>query len=349
MKVVHIESGIGNQMLSYCELLALQHANPEEVCYIENIIYDIPECNDVICQWNGYELERVFGIHASNVKELFDDATWQSVKQDIADSRFWDRNWNYPVYFTDAFRKHGLALTNIRGDFEGENATLMTKESSSFKSRLRKTYPGHLLKRVLNRVNRNKILRRHMEAEQLFLSTDEDLYTGQRLSFKFKGNHISRIESKIREVFTFPALADETNIRAMEEITENNSVAIHARRGDMLGYNYDCYQFGYFKRAVRYMKKHVENPLFIFFCDPGSVDWCKENLAIFGLKAGKDRIRFVDWNAGEQSYIDMQLMAKCKHQIITRSSFGWWGAFLNENPLKITCSPDFEINTTHHF
>lgn len=58
MKIVHIESGLGNQMLSYCEFLALKKSNPKDDIFIETSIYDIPECNDTICQWNGYELNR---------------------------------------------------------------------------------------------------------------------------------------------------------------------------------------------------------------------------------------------------------------------------------------------------
>ena len=45
MKVVHIESGLGNQMLSFCEYLALKHLHPDEDIYIETIVYDIPESN----------------------------------------------------------------------------------------------------------------------------------------------------------------------------------------------------------------------------------------------------------------------------------------------------------------
>ena len=41
MIVLHIESGLGNQMLGYCEYLALKKANPNADIYIENIIYDI--------------------------------------------------------------------------------------------------------------------------------------------------------------------------------------------------------------------------------------------------------------------------------------------------------------------
>ena len=109
-----------------------------------------------------------------------------------------------------------------------------------------------------------------------------------------------------------------------------------------------CYNYGYFKRAVKYIRKHVENPVFVFFTNPGSVEWCKEHAAIFGLDIQKDTIRFVDWNKGEDSFRDMQLMGLCKHTIVTSSSFGWWGTFFNTNPNKITISPAIELNTTHH-
>lgn len=88
MKVVHIESGLGNQMLSYCEYIALKQSNPNDSIYIENIVYDIPECNEVIRQWNGYELGKIFGVSAPNVKELFDETHWQMVMDEIRKSRF---------------------------------------------------------------------------------------------------------------------------------------------------------------------------------------------------------------------------------------------------------------------
>lgn len=117
----------------------------------------------------------------------------------------------------------------------------------------------------------------------------------------------------------------------------------------MLGYNYAYYVTGYFKRAVKYIKQHTSQPVFYIFCDPDSVQWAKDNADILGLDMKKDKVNFVDWNKSTDSYRDMQLMAACKHQVITNSSFGWWGAWLNTNPDKITCSPDAMINTTHTF
>ena len=137
----------------------------------------------------------------------------------------------------------------------------------------------------------------------------------------------------------FPEYTTEQNVNMSNLLDSTNSVFIHARRGDMLSANGWCYKYGFFKRAVKYIKKNVEDPLFVFFTNTGSIDWCKKHAEdIFGLKK-EDKVMFVDWNAGDQSFRDMQLMTHCKHGIITNSTFGWWGAYLIKNPKKITISP----------
>ena len=118
MKVVHIESGLGNQMLSYCEYLAMKQTNPEEPCYTEKIVYDIPEANDYICQWNGYELDRIFGIAAPDVMDTLSREQRETVMASVRASQFWLHEWNWPVYFARAFGEAGLPLVNARGDFE---------------------------------------------------------------------------------------------------------------------------------------------------------------------------------------------------------------------------------------
>lgn len=348
MKVIHIESGLGNQMLSYCEYLAMKQANPNDNIYIENIVFDIPECNEVINQWNGYELERIFNIKAPNIRDLFTTEQWSLVMNEIYKSRFWilkEHNWNYPVAFTNAFKKVGVNLKNMRGDFESaEILTVCQPNKNGLKYKFQHSLPYYYLQAWKHR---KSIPDKKLNCKSdLFLSSDEDIFTGQQLKFKYKGSGIELIAEEIEKTFIFPEITDRQNIKALNYITSCNSVAIHARRGDMLGGNQIYYLTGFFKRAVKLIKQSVEKPIFFIFCDPESVQWALDNTKILGLKK-TDEIHFIDWNKSVESYRDMQLMSNCKHQIITNSTFGWWAAWMNKNPKKITISPEFKINTTH--
>ena len=349
IKVIHIESGLGNQMLSYCELLAIQKMNPSDECFIETLVYDIPECNDAICQWNGYELEKVFGIKSRNVKELFDSSVWQEIYDEVHESRFWEKNWNWPVAISKALNHAGLYLGNSYGD----RSEMAQKNNNSFKGWLKNvsftdSRLGVFFRSMYYKLTLKKRIAALDSRTKVFIRTDKNLLTGQRLCFKYRGNDVDRIKDEIDRTFIFPPFKDEKSIKFVEFLEGCNSVFIHARRGDMLSANGWCYKYGYFRRAVRYIKKKVNNPVFVFFTNTGSIEWCKNNARIFGLDYAKDKVCFVDWNTGEESYRDMQMMSHCKHGIITNSTFGWWGAYFIKNPNKITISPEPTINTTYH-
>ena len=78
------------------------------------------------------------------------------------------------------------------------------------------------------------------------------------------------------------------------------------------------------------MNDKVKPELYVIFSD--DIQWCKENI---GGLVGNREVVFVDWNKGEQSFRDIQLMTLCKHNIIANSSFSWWGAWLNQNDDKV--------------
>ena len=63
------------------------------------------------------------------------------------------------------------------------------------------------------------------------------------------------------------------------------------------------------------------------------MDWVKDNIQI-------QNCTYVDHNKGKNSYLDMYLMSLCKHNIISNSTFSWWGAWLNRNTSKIVVMPD---------
>lgn len=352
MIVIDINSGLGNQMLAYCVVLSMQKTNPDNPCYIETMIYDIPECDKIVSQWNGYELDRIFGIKTPNVKSLFTEEQWENIMKEVRASRFWEKKMDYPPVFTEALNRAGLNLINKKGSYQDPNSEVY-KSESTWKNRMKclflnSTSVGAYIKRVYRSRREKELKYAQKHPERLFLKTEKDIFTGMWLDFKYNGNRIEEIHDEIMSTFVFPPFCTEQN-RNMAEILDNcNSVFIHARRGDMLSINGWCYKYGYFRRAVKHIKKHVENPVFVFFTNTGSIQWCRDNSDVFGLDFTKDKVMFVDWNAGLESYRDMQLMSHCKHGIITNSTFGWWGAYLIKNPQKITISPLAELNTTYH-
>lgn len=120
-----------------------------------------------------------------------------------------------------------------------------------------------------------------------------------------------------------------------DEIRKTNSVSLHIRRGDYITskitnkFHGTCC-LGYYKKAMKLINKKVKNPKYFVFSD--DIYWVKKNLEI-------KNAFYVDDNVGDKSYIDMQLMSMCKHNIIANSSFSWWAAWLNNNPNKIVIAP----------
>lgn len=350
MKVIHIESGLGNQMLSYCEFLAVKKMNPDDKIFIETIIFEIPECNEVICQWNGYELEKIFGIKAPNIKDLFSVDEWREIISEIRATRFWERNWNYPVHFTNVLNKHGLNLVNTKGDFENDGSIRTCPDfTRTWKSRIKNSCLYSNYMRLKTKLNEKEYVERFNNYNNIFIRSDKNLFLGQQLTMYFRGNGMEEIDKEVREAFSFPQFNTRQNIEFAARLDSCNAVALNVRRGDAMYANAWIYYSGYFKRAIKYIRKHVDNPVFVFITDPKSVPWCKENAKkVFGLDTNNDDVLFVDWNKGENSYRDMQLMTHCKHAIISNSSFGWFGSYLINYNKKITFSPLLQILTTNH-
>lgn len=351
MLVVHMDSGLGNQMLDYAEYLAIQKANPEEKCYLENMIYEIPQKEGMFSMWNGYELERIFGIQVPNIKEQFSHEQWQNILTSVEKSEFWKENWNYSPHIVEAFRKQGLELHDF-GDRKGDNQSAEKKSVNVLRKCITnffRTSVGYHIKRYLRLLMKDKLIGKKTNSYDIFRKYPTNSYVGHSFAFKYKGFGIEKMDREIREAFRFPPITDEKNLEMLRYIKSHEAVSIHARRSDLLFLNGHCYEHGFFKRAVKYIKKKTDNPAFIFFTDENSVGWCEENAKTFGLDFRRDQVKFVTWNMGEDSFRDMQLMAQCKHNIFTESTFGFWGAYLNENPDKITCAPDVTILATNTF
>lgn len=145
---------------------------------------------------------------------------------------------------------------------------------------------------------------------------------------------------EIQERLKFKAFTTQKNIKLAKKMQTENSVAIHIRLGDYVTYQYPLLIYSnYYENAIKYIQKHVPNPVFYVFTDDPH----------FVSRKFKPNIPYtlVTGNTGKESFRDMQLMSLCKHNIIANSTFSWWGAFLNKNENKIVTYPDRWLTVDH--
>lgn len=151
--------------------------------------------------------------------------------------------------------------------------------------------------------------------------------------------YFSRFKSLILKSYIFPSL-DKKNSRFISKYKNQEIVSLHIRRGDYLKNPLfkGLTELNYYRDAIIKIMSQANIDKFIVFSN--DIEWCKKN--IIPICDGK--CVFVDWNKGEDSFRDMQLMSLCNHNIIANSSFSWWGAWLNQNPDKIVIAPKKWIN-----
>lgn len=158
---------------------------------------------------------------------------------------------------------------------------------------------------------------------------------GIELGYWQDEKYFKEFDKEIRNDFKFNKQLDKKNRDILNLINNTNSISIHIRRGDYVNKKitknlYVILPVSYYEKGIEIINNKINNPTYFFFSD--DPNWVKDNLKINNAK-------YIDWNKGNNNYIDMQLMSKCKHNIIANSSFSWWGAWLNNNSKKIVIAP----------
>lgn len=139
----------------------------------------------------------------------------------------------------------------------------------------------------------------------------------------------------IRKQFTLAKPVSNEFSRLESKIKEGESVSIHIRRGDFLTHPGSLKHVGfadlsYFERAINYVEKEKPNCRFFVFSD--DIQWAKKNIKT------KSPITFIS-HPNLTDCEELILLSMCKHDIISNSTFSWWGAWLNQNPDKIVIRP----------
>jgi len=168
--------------------------------------------------------------------------------------------------------------------------------------------------------------------EPIFFEQGKDvLYNGYwntERYFKKYGEQIRKeLSLNISKLFASPSFLN--NFAHVYELSKNVPVvAVMVRRTDYV--NSDFYitlGMDYYEKAKEYIENQLcVKPKYVFFSD--DIDWCKKNFSWgdYFVANGKD-------------YEDLALASLCGNHIIYNGTFGWWSAWLDENPTKVVVAP----------
>lgn len=141
-------------------------------------------------------------------------------------------------------------------------------------------------------------------------------------------------EQKVRELYRIsPTRRTHLQTRYREVLAVRDIVAIHVRRGDYLrvGFHDPFVGEPYLRRAVNAFLDDGKTAFLVFSDD---IPWCRR----FFDRSEFAQARF--WYSGNDDPLDdLYLMSLCAHNVVSNSSFSWWGAWLNENPSKRVIAP----------
>lgn len=218
-----------------------------------------------------------------------------------------------------------------------------------------------------------KRIRRKLFGRKAIEYYEEGFYDPKVLQFEsmyLRGNfqsekYFADIAEEVRALYRFPTLEDmhlpedlyNSTRTCLDAIETTEAVGIHMYRSDSRKeaelYEGICTE-KYYEGAVCFLQeKCPEATFFIFSNEPKWVKGWVENLIESQMKEGmskeeiqamEKRFVMVEANTEYTGYLDMLLMSKCRHNIISNSSFSWWAAWINDNPDKLVVAPDRWVN-----
>jgi len=185
-------------------------------------------------------------------------------------------------------------------------------------------YPSH---------KRKTYVEPHYHYDKDFFSANDNLYLhGFWMSWKY----FEKYDAEIRKAFTVRQELVKHLSSTTNYIESENSVSIHIRRTDYTTPEViklkGLLSLDFFRKGVDYIKQKTGKVTVFVFSD--DIPWVKENFRLEGVK-----VIYVDNTVSNSAIEDFYLMMKCRHNVISNSTFSWWAAHLNNNENKIIVAP----------
>jgi hypothetical protein len=159
--------------------------------------------------------------------------------------------------------------------------------------------------------------------EDIQLEGDNILIYGFFQSEKYFKKH----EKEIKEDFKVTDDVLKIITEKYSNLLNQKTTSIHVRRGDYVNHpnHHPTQSIEYYNKSIELLKNETEK--YIVFSD--DIEWCKKNFI-------GDKFIFIE---NEKDYVELYLMSMCQNNIISNSSFSWWGAWLNNNKNKTVIGP----------
>ena len=285
MKIQFLNGGLANQAFQYIFARHYELSHPGDTMYMDDSYFALNTVH------NGYELEKVFGIHPHMLSSCFDERVWN--------------------FILDARQKEHKSVPQIL--MENQIPIDMVSEV------------GEECHRFNPFEGRRFHVRCHQYCPEVFAipEAEENIYYhGYWLNTAW----FAAYRDIFLKEFRFPEITDERNLHYLNEITSSPSVSIHIRRGDYITLNMAPPDEVYSLCAETFFVQYGGDwNLFVFSDD---IPWCKEHAQDLQFNLFK-KVTFVEGNIHGENYRDMQLMSQCQAMIMSNSAFCFLAALLN--------------------
>ncbi len=181
----------------------------------------------------------------------------------------------------------------------------------------------------LTNKNFNPSLQTYLVQEQKHSFNEIPKYECQKMNVIFSGywqshKYLDDYRKEILLAFNIPWTLME------------NTCGVHIRRGDYLKYptKHPVITKEYLDRAI-YQIIDEGADMLIFFSD--DMEWASDYAAMMPHK-----IRYTI-STERDPIKDLSLLSSCNHQIISNSTFGWFGAWLNQAENKVVITPHEDV------
>ncbi|HEY5750685.1 MAG TPA: alpha-1,2-fucosyltransferase [Chryseolinea sp.] len=142
-------------------------------------------------------------------------------------------------------------------------------------------------------------------------------------------------ERDIRALFSDDMGIDASSTPYYEDILTSESVGVHIRRGDYLDAFFShllvC-NLSYYNQAIDIFRRTSEKFRFFLFSDDPV--WCKQHFP------ARDFTIIETQTPLDDPRLDFALLRRCRHHVMSNSTFSWWASWLNPYSKKNIICPD---------